>query len=162
MSIDGPLRHFARGSMIGMLLITSILFMPRQDAMAASVSGSGTILRADGMKGHFIVGAFETEEACQENVLKIVELLKEQAKFIGERITYRIHDCAPEFKNGTIYRELQTFRGLRNYTLLHQNLRLTLVSPKGHEDELAVCKELTGYFEGLLGQRAVCVAPAQK
>jgi hypothetical protein len=93
--------------LIGRFLVMLMVFMASSAVMAQGITGAGTIFRTDGTKGHFLVGSFNSEAACQEKVLKVIEYLKDQAQWAGENLTYRIHGCGTEFQKGTVYNDLK-------------------------------------------------------
>lgn len=152
-------RQFTKALLIGRFLVVFMLLMPSSTVMAQGISGAGTIFRTDGTKGHFLVGSFNTEAACRDKVFKIIEYLKNQAQWVGENLTYRIHGCGTKFQKGTVYNDLQHFSGVKHYILLHPNFRMLIDSPQGKAAEKNICSELTGYFQSLLGETAVCISP---
>ncbi len=129
-------------------------------AFAQTINGAGTVIRSDGTKGHFIVGTFDTIEECRENVFKMVEMITGQARWVGQRFTYKLEECVENFRKGTIFEALAKLSGLENYTLIHPHFRLTILSPDGKKEEQELCEVLAGYFRSLLGGRALCAAPA--
>jgi len=155
-----PVRQFTKALLIGLFLVVLLLFVSPAAVMAQGISGAGTVFRTDGTKGHFLVGSFNTETACREKVLKIVEYLKSQAQLAGENLTYRIHGCGTEFQKGTVYNDLQHFSGVKHYILFHPNFRMLIDSPQGKAAEQNICSELTGIFQSLLGEKALCIPPS--
>lgn len=143
--------------MVGFLAV--LLFMTSSAVMAQGISGAGTVFRPDGTKGHFLVGSFNTEAACRERVVKIFEYLRDQAQWVGEDITYRIYGCGTAFPKGTIFHDLKNLNGVKNYILFHPNFRMMIDSPRGKAAERDICTNLTGFFQSLLGEKAVCIAP---
>ena len=155
-----PVRHYMKALLIGRFLVVLMVFMASSAVMAQGITGAGTIFRTDGTKGHFLVGSFNSEAACQEKVLKVIEYLKDQAQWAGESLTYRIHGCGTEFQKGTVYNDLKNISGMKHYILMHPNFRMMIVSPQGKAAEENICSELTGYFKNLLGKKAVCIPPS--
>lgn len=152
-------RKVMKALLIGRFLVVCMMLMSSSVVLAQGISGAGTVFRTDGTKGHFIVGSFNTEAACREKVLNIIEYLKDQAQWVGESLTYRIHGCGSDFQKGTVYGDLKHFSGVKHYILLHPNFRMLIDSPRGMAAEQNICSELTGVFQNLLGEKAVCVPP---
>ncbi|TVR78330.1 MAG: hypothetical protein EA405_14580 [Rhodospirillales bacterium] len=129
------------------------------DGASAPYLGGGVFIRDDGVRAYFILGSFHDEPDCRRQVKALADRITAHARWVRQRLSYRLEPCAVRFPDGTMYRNLQDVRGIGHYVLLHGNIRIAVVDRNSADKEKEACERLTEYMRHLFGGQALCAMP---
>lgn len=149
-----------RRALIGAAVLVLAALTETGVAAPGDLKGAGTIVRADGVRGHFVVGTFDDTATCERSVQWLAERIRADARWFGQNLEVRVGACETAFAPRSLHRALSEEEPLGNVVLAHTNLRLVVVSPRGTAHETALCRRLADYVEHVIGGRARCTSTA--
>lgn len=137
-------------------LVFFMCFFVHNFAFAQSIKGAGSV-SGIGINGHFIIGMFDDENNCINNIKKIFLYFSNQSGWISESLNYNIHGCFDKFSDKTIYYNLHNFKNIKNVVLFHPNIRIAFISNRGHDYEMKICNMIAPYIQEFFNGRVICI-----
>ncbi|MBF0447907.1 MAG: hypothetical protein HQL67_06875 [Magnetococcales bacterium] len=129
-----------------------------KQAQAESFMGSGMITRSDGMKGYFIVGAYNSREKCDTQLEKLFDHLLKSGNWFTNRLSGHVNPCLKQFDQSSYFHDLHVGLPVKHTMLFHPSLRVLIVSPQSKADaENELCADLKQVVEYGLKLQSECV-----